>query len=235
MAHRPLHGRARPHRGRRAGSQPDHRGPHRGLDRRLEGVRARGHAGSPTTAWSSAPSRTSTRWGPHRGLDHRRPGPDGCRTSSTSDAQRRLLCIRRVGVETGDRTCSSPRPRHGGPGDHRDEPAGVTVVRAGLEYRLDRQDRERLAVGYTLDEIPNDITRRTPASFEPSIDYVVTKVPRWAFEKLPGTSSAPRCRAWARPWPSVGRFPKSLQKALRSPETGRAGLNADPANPRTAR
>ena len=46
----------------------------------------------------------------------------------------------------------------------------------------------RLAVGYTLDEIPNDITRRTPASFEPSIDYVVTKVPRWAFEKLPGTS-----------------------------------------------
>src|SRR5438046_6637859 len=44
----------------------------------------------------------------------------------------------------------------------------------------------RLAVGYTLDEIQNDITRETPASFEPTIDYVVTKVPRWAFEKFPG-------------------------------------------------
>src|SRR5207302_9788246 len=44
----------------------------------------------------------------------------------------------------------------------------------------------RLAVGYTLDEIPNDITEQTPASFEPTIDYVVTKVPRWAFEKFPG-------------------------------------------------
>src|SRR3546814_10280906 len=43
----------------------------------------------------------------------------------------------------------------------------------------------KLAVGYTLDEIPNDITRATPASFEPTIDYVVTKVPRWAFEKFP--------------------------------------------------
>ncbi|WP_423845725.1 hypothetical protein [Aeromicrobium sp.] len=46
----------------------------------------------------------------------------------------------------------------------------------------------RLAVGYTLDEIPNDITRKTPASFEPVIDYVVTKVPRWAFEKFPGSA-----------------------------------------------
>jgi hypothetical protein len=46
----------------------------------------------------------------------------------------------------------------------------------------------RLAVGYTLDEIPNDITKMTPASFEPTIDYVVTKIPRWAFEKFPGTS-----------------------------------------------
>ena len=46
----------------------------------------------------------------------------------------------------------------------------------------------KLAVGYTLDEITNDITQATPASFEPVIDYVVTKVPRWAFEKLPGTA-----------------------------------------------
>ena len=50
----------------------------------------------------------------------------------------------------------------------------------------------KLAVGYTLDEIPNDITKATPASFEPVIDYVVTKIPRWAFEKLPGTSGRPR-------------------------------------------
>src|SRR6201998_3707646 len=46
----------------------------------------------------------------------------------------------------------------------------------------------RPAVGYTLDEIANDITRKTPASFEPTIDYVVTKIPRWAFEKFPGTA-----------------------------------------------
>ena len=59
----------------------------------------------------------------------------------------------------------------------------------------------RLAVGYLLDEIANDITRATPASFEPTIDYVVTKVPRWAFEKLPGADgprSAPACSRWAR-------------------------------------
>jgi carbamoyl-phosphate synthase large subunit len=89
----------------------------------------------------------------------------------------------------------------------------------------------RLAVGYTLDEIPNDITRRTPASFEPSIDYVVTKVPRWAFEKLPGTSGllGTQMQSVGEAM-AIGRtFPESLQKALRSLETGRAGLNADPA------
>ncbi|HKX71464.1 MAG TPA: carbamoyl-phosphate synthase large subunit, partial [Acidimicrobiales bacterium] len=87
----------------------------------------------------------------------------------------------------------------------------------------------KLAVGYTLDEIPNDITRKTPASFEPTIDYVVTKVPRWAFEKFPGspgvlgTSMQSVGEAMA-----IGRtFPESLQKALRSLEQGRAGLNCD--------
>ena len=52
----------------------------------------------------------------------------------------------------------------------------------------------KLAVGYTLDEIPNDITRKTPASFEPTIDYVVVKIPKWAFEKFPGADprSEPR-------------------------------------------
>jgi carbamoyl-phosphate synthase large subunit len=89
----------------------------------------------------------------------------------------------------------------------------------------------KLAVGYTLDEIPNDITKATPASFEPVIDYVVTKVPRWAFEKFPGqgdvlgTSMQSVGEAMA-----IGRtFPESLQKALRSLEQGRYGLNCDPA------
>src|SRR5207248_6225114 len=87
----------------------------------------------------------------------------------------------------------------------------------------------RLAVGYTLDEIPNDITKKTPASFEPSIDYVVTKVPRWAFEKFPGTTGV-----LGTSMQSVGEamaigrtFPESLQKGLRSLEHGRLGLNCD--------
>ena len=89
----------------------------------------------------------------------------------------------------------------------------------------------RLAVGYTLDEIPNDITRATPASFEPVIDYVVTKIPRWAFEKLPGTSGilGTQMQSVGEAM-AIGRtFPESLQKALRSLEQGRLGLNADPA------
>src|SRR6516165_1370494 len=88
----------------------------------------------------------------------------------------------------------------------------------------------RLAVGYTLDEIRNDITLETPASFEPTIDYVVTKVPRWAFEKFPdipdvlGTRMQSVGEAMA-----IGRtFPESLQKGLRSLERGRLGLNCDP-------
>src|SRR5260370_6360017 len=89
----------------------------------------------------------------------------------------------------------------------------------------------RLAVGYRLDEIVNDITGETPASFEPTIDYVVTKIPRWAFEKLPG--SVPVLGTQMR---SVGEvmaigrtFAESLQKGVRSLETGRLGLNCDPA------
>lgn len=87
----------------------------------------------------------------------------------------------------------------------------------------------KLAVGYTLFEVQNDITKVTPASFEPSIDYVVTKVPRWAFEKFPtvapvlGTRMQSVGEAMA-----VGRtFAESLQKALRSIELGRSGLNGD--------
>ncbi len=88
----------------------------------------------------------------------------------------------------------------------------------------------KLAVGYTLDEIPNDITRKTPASFEPIIDYVVTKVPRWAFEKLPGadTRLGTQMQSVGEAM-AIGRtFPESLQKALRSLEHGRGGLNCDP-------
>ncbi len=89
----------------------------------------------------------------------------------------------------------------------------------------------RLAVGYTLDEIRNDITDgKTPASFEPTIDYVVTKVPRWAFEKFPGTSDALTSRMQSvGEVMAIGRtFPESIQKALRSLENGRLGLNCDP-------
>jgi carbamoyl-phosphate synthase large subunit len=93
----------------------------------------------------------------------------------------------------------------------------------------------RLAVGYTLDEIPNDITQTatssTPASFEPVIDYVVTKIPRWAFEKLPGTSGVLGTQMQSvGEVMAIGRtFPESLQKALRSLEQGRLGLGFDPA------
>ncbi len=89
----------------------------------------------------------------------------------------------------------------------------------------------RLAVGYTLDEIPNDITQKTPASFEPSIDYVVTKVPRWAFEKFPGTPAVLGTQMQSvGEVMAIGRtFTESLQKALRSLELGRDGLNADRA------
>src|SRR5277367_5595106 len=85
----------------------------------------------------------------------------------------------------------------------------------------------KLAVGYTLDELTNDITRVTPAAFEPSIDYVVTKIPRFAFEKFPRadqtltTSMKSVGEAMA-----IGRtFAESLQKALRSLETGLSGLD----------
>src|SRR5207253_7272020 len=89
----------------------------------------------------------------------------------------------------------------------------------------------RVAVGYTLDEIPNDITQKTPASFEPVIDYVVTKVPRWAFEKFPGTPDVLGTQMQSvGEAMAIGRtFPESLQKALRSLEHGRLGLNCDPA------
>jgi carbamoyl-phosphate synthase large subunit len=84
-----------------------------------------------------------------------------------------------------------------------------------------------LAVGYTLDEIPNDITKKTPACFEPSLDYVVVKIPRWAFEKFP--KADPRLTIQMK---SVGEamaigrtFAEALGKAIRSLEIGRDGLD----------
>lgn len=87
----------------------------------------------------------------------------------------------------------------------------------------------KLAVGYTLDEISNDITKQTPASFEPTIDYVVTKIPRFAFEKFPGTKPVLTTQMKAvGEVMSIGRtFCESFQKALRSLETGRYGWGCD--------
>ena len=94
----------------------------------------------------------------------------------------------------------------------------------------------KLAVGYTLDELPNDITRETPASFEPTIDYVVTKIPRFTFEKFPTanpvltTSMKSVGEAMA-----IGRtFKESMQKCLRSLETGRWGFGFDSNEPQNA-
>ena len=85
----------------------------------------------------------------------------------------------------------------------------------------------KLAVGYTLDELDNDITGVTPASFEPTIDYVVTKIPRFTFEKFPGTEALLNTQMKSvGEAMSIGRtFQESLQKALRSMETGLTGLN----------
>ncbi len=145
-----------------------------------------------------------------------------------------LACIRRVGVETGGSNVQFAV-----------EPSTGRQVVIEMNPRVSRSSAlaskatgfpiakiaARLAVGYTLDEIPNDITRATPASFEPVIDYVVTKIPRWAFEKLPGTTGVLGTQMQSvGEVMAIGRtFPESLQKALRSLEQGRFGLNCDPA------
>ncbi|BDU50083.1 carbamoyl-phosphate synthase large subunit [Haliovirga abyssi] len=87
----------------------------------------------------------------------------------------------------------------------------------------------KLAVGYTLDEIKNDITKETYAAFEPTIDYVVTKIPRWAFEKFKGANEilTTKMKSVGEVM-AIGRtFKESLQKALRGLEIGRFGLGAD--------
>jgi carbamoyl-phosphate synthase large subunit len=145
-----------------------------------------------------------------------------------------FACLRRVGVETGGsnvqfavdpltgrRLIIEMNPRVSRSSALASKATGFPIAKIAA----------RLAVGYTLDEISNDITRATPASFEPTIDYVVTKIPRWAFEKLPGTEGRLGTRMQSvGEVMAIGRtFCESLQKAVRSLEQGRAGLNADPA------
>ncbi|HXW35443.1 MAG TPA: carbamoyl-phosphate synthase large subunit [Acidimicrobiales bacterium] len=142
-------------------------------------------------------------------------------------------CIRRVGVETGGsniqfavepgtgrRLVIEMNPRVSRSSALASKATGFPIAKIAA----------KLAIGYTLDEIPNDITGATPASFEPTIDYVVTKIPRWAFEKLPGVADRLGTRMQSvGEVMAIGRtFPESLQKAVRSLEQGRDGVNADP-------
>ena len=144
-----------------------------------------------------------------------------------------FACIRRIGVDTGGSNVQFAV-----------NPVDGEMVVIEMNPRVSRSSAlaskatgfpiakiaAKLAVGYRLDEVTNDITGVTPASFEPTIDYVVTKIPRWAFEKLPGASpvlgtmmqSVGEAMA-------IGRtFPESLQKALRSLETGLLGPEPRP-------
>ncbi len=86
-----------------------------------------------------------------------------------------------------------------------------------------------LAVGMTLDEIPNDITKKTPASFEPSIDYVVVKIPRWDFEKFKGADDTlgVQMKSVGEAMSIGSTFKEALQKAMRSLEQGRYGIGSD--------
>ena len=143
-----------------------------------------------------------------------------------------FACIRRIGVDTGGSNIQFAI-----------NPDDGQMVVIEMNPRVSRSSAlsskatgfpiakiaARLAVGYRLDEIVNDITGATPASFEPTIDYVVTKIPRWAFEKFPGTTDVLGTRMQSvGEAMAIGRtFPESLQKALRSLELGRAGLNCD--------
>jgi len=144
-----------------------------------------------------------------------------------------FACIRRIGVDTGGSNIQfavnaddgrmliiEMNPRVSRSSALASKATGFPIAKIAA----------RLAVGYRLDEVMNDITGETPASFEPTIDYVVTKVPRWAFEKLPGATPALGSMMQSvGEAMAIGRtFPESLQKAVRSLETGRSGVNGDP-------
>ncbi len=140
-----------------------------------------------------------------------------------------FACIREVGVETGGSNIQFSV-----------NPANGRMVVIEMNPRVSRSSAlaskatgfpiakmaAKLAVGYSLDELRNDITRETPASFEPTIDYVVTKIPRFTFEKFPGAdktlTSAMKSVGEAM---AIGRtFKESFQKALRSLEIGAPGF-----------
>ena len=143
-----------------------------------------------------------------------------------------IACIREIGVDTGGSNIQFGL-----------DPATGRMVVIEMNPRVSRSSAlaskatgfpiakiaAKLAVGYSLDEIPNDITKETPASFEPTIDYVVTKIPRWAFEKFPGSDDLLTVQMKSvGEVMSIGRtFKESLQKGLRSLEIGRFGLGAD--------
>jgi carbamoyl-phosphate synthase large subunit len=141
-----------------------------------------------------------------------------------------IACLRKIGVDTGGSNVQFAI-----------NPADGRMVVIEMNPRVSRSSAlaskatgfpiakiaAKLAVGYTLDELSNDITRTTPASFEPTIDYVVVKIPRFTFEKFPGTpamlTTSMKSVGEAM---SVGRcFAEALQKGLRSMETGLSGLD----------
>ena len=145
-----------------------------------------------------------------------------------------IACLRKIGVDTGGSNVQFAV-----------NPADGRMVIIEMNPRVSRSSAlaskatgfpiakvaARLAVGYTLDELANDITRTTPASFEPTIDYVVVKIPRFTFEKFPGTpamlTTSMKSVGEAM---SIGRsFAEALQKGFRSMETGLNGL--DPVEP----
>ncbi len=143
-----------------------------------------------------------------------------------------IACIRRIGVDTGgsnvqfavnptngDMVIIEMNPRVSRSSALASKATGFPIAKIAA----------KLAIGYRLDEINNDITGVTPASFEPTIDYVVTKVPRWAFEKFPESPNTLGSRMQSvGEVMAIGRtFCESLQKALRSLEQGRFGLNCD--------
>ncbi|MEL7028750.1 MAG: carbamoyl-phosphate synthase large subunit, partial [Pseudomonadota bacterium] len=141
-----------------------------------------------------------------------------------------IACLREIGVETGGSNVQfAVNPENG------------RLVVIEMNPRVSRSSAlaskatgfpiakiaAKLAVGYRLDELDNDITGATPASFEPTIDYIVTKIPRFAFEKFPGAEpSLTTAMKSVGEAMAIGRtFPESLQKALRSLETGLNGLD----------
>ena len=139
---------------------------------------------------------------------------------------RRLRVMREIGVETGGSNVQfAINPANG----------RMTVIE--MNPRVSRSSAlaskatgfpiakiaAKLAVGYTLDEIPNDITRKTPACFEPTIDYVVVKIPKWQFEKFPGADDTlgPQMKSVGEVM-AIGRtFKEALMKAWRALETGK--------------